>query len=137
MGVFFSVFCFCFLVFALSFHVTGSGSDLHKATLEIEQVLLSLGSVWAGDWPESSPKAEPLFLSDAETWCLPRACGTVLTGLPPAVPHTACLGGDVWTSRLRNVLWRNLVFLERVPPDQWGMTAGPGESGWAPAGKGW
>lgn len=110
---------------------------MHKATLEIEQVLLSLGSVWAGDWPESSPKAEPLFLSDAETWCLPRACGTVLTGLPPAVPHTACLGGDVWTSRLGNVLWRNLVFLERVPPDQWGMTAGPGESGWAPAGKGW
>lgn len=127
MGYLLGLFCFCFLVFAFSSLLTGSGSDSHEATLEIAQVLLSLGSLLAGAWPESSPKAEPLFLSGPEAWCLPggsRASGAVLTGPPPVVHHTACSAGDVWTSQLLNVLFRNFFFLQRVLHDQWDMTTG-------------
>lgn len=78
-------------------------------------------------------------MSGLETGCLPsssRATGAVLPRLPVVVPHTACWGGDVWTSQLLNVLLRNFFFLEWVPHDQVLRTAGPIASLRAPAGKG-
>lgn len=92
-----SAFLVFFFFFAFGSLVTGSGSDPHEAAREMAQVLLSLESVSAGAWPESSPRADQLFLSGPEVTAAQRLQGAV-------APFS--LGSHQW--------WRHIAWVGRV-----------------------